>query len=137
MINGGVEAGPNAVLALAREGYNWGTIKPKEFYESITYIGIRKFIRKYPLITSGEVLRSLSKFIFVKSLQKIIPEITSKMVYKGPAGIRAQLMNKKGILEQDFDIRIKGNIVSVLNAPSPAATSSLSISEYIFNYLKI
>ena len=137
MINGGVEAGPNAVLALAREGYNWGTIKPKEFYESITYIGIRKFIRKYPLITSGEVLRSLSKFIFVKSLQKIIPEITSKMVYKGPAGIRAQLMNKEGILEQDFDIRIKGNIVSVLNAPSPAATSSLSISEYIFNYLKI
>ena len=137
MINGGVEAGPNAVLALAREGYNWGIIKPKEFYESITYIGIRKFIRKYPLITSGEVLRSLSKFIFVKSLQKIIPEITSKMVYKGPAGIRAQLMNKEGILEQDFDIRIKGNIVSVLNAPSPAATSSLSISEYIFNYLKI
>lgn len=135
MIGGGVEAGPNAVLALAREGYDWGTINFKEFYESISYIGLRKFIRKYPLITSGEVVRSLSKGIFVKSLQNLIPDIKGNMVYRGPSGIRAQLMNIEGNLEQDFDIRVKDNLVSVLNAPSPAATSSLSISEYIFNYL--
>ncbi len=135
MINGGVEAGPNAVMALAREGYDWKTINIPELYESISYIGLQKFLIKYPLITTGEVIRSLSKAVFLKSLKKLIPDIAADMVYRGPAGIRAQLMNTNGDLEQDFDIRIKGNLISVLNAPSPAATSSLSISEYIFNYL--
>ena len=135
MIDGGVEAGPNAVLALAREGYNWKTINFHEFYESLTYSGLQKFVFKYPLITAGEVLRSLSKQIFVKSLKKLIPDISGEMIIKGPAGIRAQLMNNNGGLEQDFDIRINGNLISVLNAPSPAATSSLSISEYIVESL--
>jgi len=135
MIDGGVEAGPNAVLALAREGYNWKTINFNEFYESLTYSGLQKFVFKYPLITAGEVLRSLSKRIFVKSLKKLIPDISGEMIIKGPAGIRAQLMNNNGGLEQDFDIRINGNLISVLNAPSPAATSSLSISEYIVESL--
>ena len=80
-------------------------------------------------------MRSLSKQIFVKSLQKLIPDISGEMITKGPAGIRAQLMNVNGGLEQDFDIRIEGNLISVLNAPSPAATSSLSISEYIVELL--
>ena len=135
MIDGGVEAGPNAVLALAREGYNWKTINFHEFYESLTYSGLQKFVFKYPLITAGEVLRSLSKQIFVKSLKKLIPDISGEMITKGPAGIRAQLMNNNGGLEQDFDIRINGNLISVLNAPSPAATSSLSISEHIVESL--
>ena len=73
--------------------------------------------------------------IFVKSIQKIIPDIKSKMLIPAPSGIRAQLMNPNGTLEQDFDIRIKGNLISVLNAPSPAATSSLSIASYIFKKL--
>ena len=135
MINGNIEAGPNAVLALAREGYNWRTINFEELYESLSYIGLRKFILKYPLITANEFIRSLSKTIFINSLQKMIPDIRSHMLVPGIAGVRAQLMNIKGDLEQDFDIRINGNIVSILNAPSPAATSSLSISEYIVDLL--
>lgn len=135
MINGGVEAGPNAILALAREGYKWSDINLNELYESISYIGLQRFILKYPLISAGEIIRSLSKNIFLKSLQKLIPDIKSEMIYRGPSGIRAQLMNQKGDLEQDFDIRIKGNFISILNAPSPAATSSLSIADYVVRSL--
>ena len=135
MIKGGVEAGPNAVLALAREGYKWQTINLKELYESLTYIGLQKFILKYPLITSSEILRSLSKPLFVKSLQRLIPDIKGNMLSFGDSGIRAQLMNTEGDLEQDFDIRIKDNIVIILNAPRPAATSSLSISEYVVDLI--
>ena len=135
MINGGVEAGPNAVLAMAREGYKWSNINIAELLEAISYEGLQKFIYKYPLITSGEVIRSLSKYLFVKSLNKLIPDIRSNMIERGPSGIRAQLMKPDGSLEQDFDIRKKGNLISILNAPSPAATSSLSISEYIVNAL--
>ena len=131
LIKGGVEAGPNAVLALAREGYKWQIINFKELYESLSYIGLQKFILKYPLVTSSEILRSLLKPIFVKSLQRLIPDIKGNMLSPGNAGIRAQLINTQGDLEQDFDIRIKDNIVLILNAPSPAATSSLSISEYV------
>ena len=68
-------------------------------------------------------------------MRKLIPDIKSEMLISGPAGVRAQLMNKSGGLEQDFDIRIKGNLISVLNAPSPAATSSLSIAEYVFDLI--
>jgi len=135
MVDGGVEAGPNAVLALAREGYNWKKINYQELIESITYPGLLKFIYKYPLTTCGEIIRSLSKKIFVESLKKIVPDITEDMLIKGEAGIRAQLMNIDGYLEQDFDIRVDGKFISVLNAPSPAATSSLAIAEYILEYL--
>ena len=135
MINGGIEAGPNAVLALAREGYKWSDIDLSELTEAISYIGFQRFILKYPLITFGEIIRSLSKEIFVKSLQKLIPDINQDMIYRGSSGIRAQLMFPNGDLEQDFDIRKQGNLISVLNAPSPAATSSLSISEYIVKSL--
>ncbi len=135
MINGKVEAGPNAVLALAREGYTWKTINFNELYESLTYIGLQRFILRYPLITSSEIIRSLSKKLYVKSLKRIIPDIKEKMLTPGTAGVRAQLMNNKGNLEQDFDIKIKGNTISILNAPSPAATSSLSISEYVVDLI--
>ncbi len=135
MINGRIEAGPNAVLALAREGYNWQKINLEELYESLSYVGLQRFILKYPLTTTKEILRSLSKTIFINSLQRLIPDIKQEMIVPGIAGVRAQLMNPRGDLEQDFDIRIKGDIVSVLNAPSPAATSSLSISEYIVDML--
>ena len=135
MINGDVEAGPNAILALAREGYDWSIINYKELYEAITYKGIWNFIKSYPITTTGELLRSIFKSIFLKSLQRFIPDIKSEMITSAPSGVRAQLMNPDGSLEQDFDIKIKGNLISVLNAPSPAATSSLSIASYIFKYL--
>ncbi len=137
MINGDVEAGPNAVLALAREGYDWQTINFKEFWESLTYPGLRKFMVKYPGITAGEVIRSLIKPVFVNSLKKLIPDIRSDMLIKGQAGIRAQLMNIDGGLEQDFCIRKNRNIVSILNAPSPAATSSIAIADYLIEFLKL
>tara|TARA_S200000501_G_scaffold247848_1_gene232193 strand:- start:1663 stop:2853 length:1191 start_codon:yes stop_codon:yes gene_type:complete len=134
MIDGNVEAGPNAVLALAREGYSWRIINFREFVESITYKGIRKFILKYPLTTFGEISRSLSKGLFVDSLKKLIPDLNESMFYKGNSGIRAQLMNLKGDLIQDFDIKTSGNLISILNAPSPAATSSLAIAKYVADY---
>tara|TARA_B100002019_G_scaffold272533_1_gene267823 strand:- start:302 stop:1504 length:1203 start_codon:yes stop_codon:yes gene_type:complete len=135
MINGEVEAGPNAVLALAREGYKKGSINLKDLYETLSYSGMQKFFLKYPITSTQELIRSLSKFFFTKSLQKLIPDIKSNMIIESSAGIRAQLMNHEGELEQDFDIRIKKNLISILNAPSPAATSSLSIAKYIVNYL--
>lgn len=137
MIDGSVEAGPNAVLALAREGYSWQDINLGELMESIGYGGLQKFILKYPLTTIKEFARSISKRLFVKSLQRLIPEIKEDMLVKGEPGIRAQLMNNQGDLIQDFDIRIKENVVSILNAPSPAATSSLAIADYVVRYLDL
>ncbi len=137
LINGEVEAGPNAVLALAREGYDWKTINLKELWESLSYPGLRKFIYKYPDVTAGEVLRSLIKPIFVNSLKKLIPDIRSEMLTKGDSGIRAQLMNFNGGLEQDFCIKKSGNIISILNAPSPAATSSIAIADYLIEFLDL
>lgn len=134
MIDGSVEAGPNAVLAMAREGYNWKNINLEELFESITYQGLRKFILRYPLITVGEISRSLSKSLFIKSLKKLIPDVSENMFYRGNSGIRAQLMNTQGNLIQDFNIKIKDNAISILNAPSPAATSSLAIAKYVADY---
>ena len=114
---------------------DYETINFNEFWESLSYPGLRRFIIKYPGITAGEVFRSLFKPIFVNSLKKLIPDIRSDMLTKGQAGIRAQLMNINGGLEQDFCIRRKDNIVSILNAPSPAATSSLAIAKYVVAYL--
>jgi len=137
MIDGNVEAGPNAVLALAREGYNWRTINIQELVESLSYEGLRNFILKYPLTILGEVSRSLSKSLFIEDLKKLLPDVNQNMFYRGSSGIRAQLMNSKGDLIQDFDIKINGNLVSVLNAPSPAATSSLAIAKYVAEYIDI
>ena len=135
LINGEIEAGPNAVLALAREGYDWKIVNLHEFWESLTYPGLWKFIAKYPSITAGEILRSLIKPVFVESLKKLIPDIRSEMLVKGNAGIRAQLMNANGTLEDDFCIKKSGNIISILNAPSPAATSSIAIADYLIESL--
>ena len=135
LINGEIEAGPNAVLALAREGYNWNTINPKELWEALKYPGLWKFISKYPGVTTGEILRSLIKPIFVNSLRKLIPDIKSEMLLKGDSGIRAQLMHLDGKLEDDFCIKKSGNIISILNAPSPAATSSIAIADYLIRFL--
>ena len=135
LINGEIEAGPNAVLALAREGYNWNNINPKELWEALNYPGLWKFISKYPGVTTGEFLRSLIKPIFVNSLKKLIPDIKSEMLLKGDSGIRAQLMHLDGKLEDDFCIKKSRNIISILNAPSPAATSSIAIADYLIRFL--
>ena len=112
-----------------------GSINLRDLYEALSYRGMQKFLLKYPLTSSKEYIRSFSKFFFTKSLQKLIPDLKSYMLTESSAGIRAQLMNNKGELEQDFVIKVKKNLISILNAPSPAATSSLSIAKYIFNYI--
>lgn len=136
MINGDVEAGPNAILALAREGYNWNKINLSELADSLRFIGLRKFILKYPKTTFSEFLRSINKKIFINSLKEYIPDLESNMFLKGQSGVRAQLMNINGDLIQDFDIYNNKSFISILNAPSPAATSSIAIAKYVFNFLQ-
>ena len=134
MINGTLEAGPNAVLALAREGYDWKTFNLGELLESIKFPGLRNFLVKYPITTMSEVARSFSKKLFVNNLKSMLPEINPNMLVRGESGVRAQLMKNNGELIQDFDIRIKSDIISILNAPSPAATSSIAIAKYVLKY---
>ncbi|MBB3207208.1 L-2-hydroxyglutarate oxidase [Rhodopirellula rubra] len=131
MIDGGVECGPNAVLALAREGYDWTTIRPGELFEALTYGGFQRMAFKHWKMGAGEVWRSLSKSAFVAALQKLIPEIQSEHVVRCRAGVRAQAVTARGDLVDDFQIQIDGRISHVLNAPSPAATASLEIGRVI------
>ena len=134
MIDGKLEAGPNAVLALAREGYSWKTFNLGEFIDTIMFSGLRNFIVKYPKTTLNEVTRSFSKKLFVKDLKEMLPDISENMLEKGDSGVRAQLMKNNGELIQDFDIRITSEIITILNAPSPAATSSIAIAKYLLEY---
>ena len=131
MINGEVEAGPNAVLALKREGYKKTDINIKELYETLTWPGFQIVAKKYWRTGFGEFYRSFSKSAFVKALQRLIPEITEDDLIKGGAGVRAQACDKTGGLLDDFSIIKNNRIVHVCNAPSPAATSSLAIGEHI------
>lgn len=139
MIKGGVEAGPNAVLAFAREGYRKRDINLSELLETITYPGFLKIAAKYWKDGTYEMYRSFSKAAFVNALQKLIPTIKSNDIIAGGAGVRAQACYRNGQLIDDFLI-LKGNqTINVCNAPSPAATSSLaigaSISKEIMNTL--
>ena len=131
MMEGGVEAGPNAVLAFAREGYNMSTINFPEFIETLSWPGFQKVAKKYWKTGLGEMYRSISKAAFVKALQKLIPEIQSSDLEVGGAGVRAQACDRTGGLLDDFQIFEDKNFVNVCNAPSPAATSSLSIGKEV------
>lgn len=131
MIGGGVEAGPNAVFALGRESYNWKTINVKEVIESLAYPGFRKLASKYWRDGAYEMYRSLSKTAFTQALQKLVPEIKSNDLIEGGSGVRAQAIDKSGNIVDDFLFHSGKNILHVVNAPSPAATSSLAIGESI------
>ena len=131
MITGGVEAGPNAVLAMSREGYDWSKINCRDILESLTYPGLWKFFIKYPSLCSYEIYRSLNKKEFCRSLQQLVPEICEDDLEKGPSGVRAQAMKCNGKLVEDFDFVQGQNILHLVNAPSPAATASLAIAKYI------
>jgi (S)-2-hydroxyglutarate dehydrogenase len=135
MIEGGVEAGPNAVLAFKREGYKRSDFMASEFFETLSYAGFRKVAVKFWRDGLGEIYRSYSKPAFVKALQHLIPEVQSDDLVPGGAGVRAQAIDSKGNLCDDFLIFEKKNIINVCNAPSPAATASLSIGEQIANRL--
>ena len=131
MVNGGVEAGPNAVLAFRREGYKRTDFLASEFLETIGYSGFRKIAVKYWRDGMGEMYRSYSKAAFVKALQHLIPDVNSEDLKVGGAGVRAQAVDSKGNLCDDFLIFEAKNVVNVCNAPSPAATASLAIGETI------
>lgn len=131
MIKGGVEAGPNAVFAFKREGYKKTDFSRKDFIDSISWPGFRKVAMKYWQTGLGEYYRSFSKSAFTKALQRLIPEIKENDLVPGGAGVRAQACDRTGGLIDDFLIIEDKNIINVCNAPSPAATSSLSIGNTV------
>lgn len=131
MMKGGVEAGPNAVLAFSREGYRKSDINLKELCETLAWPGFQKVAGKYWKTGLGEMYRSFSKGAFTKALQRLIPEIQETDLVEGGAGVRAQACDKTGGLVDDFLIFEEKQVINVCNAPSPAATSSLSIGESI------
>ena len=134
-IHGEIECGPNAVFALAREGYTNRTINLGDLAESLSYPGFLRMAAKYWREGAGEIWRSLSKRAFVHALQRLVPEIRAEHLQPAPAGVRAQALNRDGVLVDDFVIQQSGRVVNVLNAPSPAATSALNIGELIVERL--
>lgn len=132
-IHGGVEAGPNAVLALAREGYTKSDINPRESLWSLGYGGFWTMARKYWKTGLQEMYRSFNKKAFTRALQKLVPEIREDHLTTGGAGVRAQALDPSGKLIDDFRIIEGPQSIHVLNAPSPGATSSLMIGAYILD----
>lgn len=131
MMRGGVEAGPNAVLAFSREGYHKSDVNVRELVETLAWPGFQKVAGKYWKTGLGEMYRSYSKRAFTRALQKLIPEIGITDLVEGGAGVRAQACDRAGGLVDDFLILEEKQVVNVCNAPSPAATSSLSIGESV------
>ena len=131
MIDGTVEAGPNAVLAWRREGYQRSDISLRDLAETLSFGGFWKLSARFWRIGLEEHGRSFSKRLFVKSLQRLMPEIRSDDLVPGGSGVRAQAVDGEGRMIDDFRIQTAGLMVHVLNAPSPAATASLSIGEHI------
>jgi len=131
LIHGGIEAGPNAVLAFAREGYRWSTINVRDLAESLFFPGLWKFLAAYPSMCGYEIRRSLSRSEFCRSLQKLVPDIRAEDLEAGGAGVRAQAMTSNGKLVEDFHYEEQRGILHVVNAPSPAATAALAIGERI------
>lgn len=137
MIDGSKEVGPNAVLALEREGYNRNSFSFRDAIESVTYPGLLKFVSKNFNFSINEFKSSLFMRDFVIKAQKMIPDINESMLERGPSGIRAQAISPDGELQMDFIIERHGRQIHILNAPSPGATASLAIATYIIeNYLK-
>ena len=136
MIDGGVEAGPNAVLAFKREGYTHKDISLRDVSEMITYVGFWRMISKHYKMGFREFHRSLSKTAFVKALRKLVPDIDADSIEKGGTGVRAQALEPSGKLVDDFRIVETEKMIHVLNAPSPAATASISIGNKIAQMAK-
>jgi L-2-hydroxyglutarate oxidase len=138
-IDGHVHAGPNAVLALAREGYSWGTIKPKELLGSLAYPGMLRIAKQHWRYGLGEVHRSLSKKAMVKQIQRMLPDVRAEHLVPAGAGVRAQAVKADGTLVDDFLFvdqgTGRGSVLHVLNAPSPAATAALPIGREILHRL--
>ncbi|WP_374089768.1 L-2-hydroxyglutarate oxidase [Methylomicrobium lacus] len=135
MIQGGVEAGPNAVLAFAREGYQLTNFDTRDMLDTLFFPGLWRFLRKYPTMACTELIQSCSKAHFCRALQRLVPDIRTVDLALGGAGVRAQAMKPSGDFVDDFHLVIRQDALHVLNAPSPAATASLAIGQYIVNQL--
>jgi L-2-hydroxyglutarate oxidase len=131
MIDGSVHAGPNAVLAFAREGYDWKRFSAGDTFSSVTYPGFVRLASHNVVTGAKEIVRSLSKGLFAKSLARLVPEIQKADIVRAGSGVRAQAILRNGTLADDFIIKRADHQLHVLNAPSPAATSSLEIAKYI------
>jgi L-2-hydroxyglutarate oxidase len=133
LVHGGIEAGPNAVLALAREGYRKTDLKVADLWDALTFSGLWRFLAKHKRMSWNELRRSFSRRLFCESLQRLVPELRESDLAPGGAGVRAQAMSPDGSLLQDFCLLNRPRALHVLNAPSPAATASLAIGEEISN----
>ncbi|MCC6589360.1 MAG: L-2-hydroxyglutarate oxidase [Bryobacterales bacterium] len=135
LIHGGVECGPNAVLAFKREGYTKKDISLADLWDIFSFPGFWKFLMKYPSVSWHELRRSFSKRLFCESLQRLVPEVRQEDLTTGGAGVRAQAMAPDGALLQDFHFVHAPRQLHVVNAPSPGATASLAIGEEIVREL--
>ncbi|MBA4031538.1 MAG: L-2-hydroxyglutarate oxidase [Planctomyces sp.] len=133
MIHGGVECGPNAVLAFSREGYHKTSFNPYDLFETLTYRGFLLLMLRNWDEGLRELWRSVSKRAFVQALQKLIPDVQSEDLIPAPAGVRAQALFPNGDLADDFLIQERDLVVNVCNAPSPAATASLKIGDFVID----
>ena len=131
MIGGGVHAGPNAVLALAREGYSWSTVRPRDVVDYLRWPGLWRLGKRFWRTGIGEVARSLSHKRFLASLRELVPSLPDDSLEPAPAGVRAQALRRDGSMVDDFAYLRAPRQVHVLNAPSPAATASLEIARTI------
>ena len=133
--DGGVDVGPNAVLALSREGYRRRDLSPKDLWETLSWPGFHKLARKHWKMGVSEMIGSISKHQFLNRARIYVPELQDGDVVRGGAGVRAQAVDRDGTLVEDFRIHRLGKVLAVRNAPSPGATSSLAIAEYICDEL--
>ncbi|MDX6430642.1 MAG: (S)-2-hydroxyglutarate dehydrogenase [Streptosporangiaceae bacterium] len=130
-VDGGVDIGPNAVLALAREGYRRRDLRPRDVWETLSWPGFRPLTRRHWRTGLKELYGSVSKRAFVAEARSFVPDLTVADVVPAPAGVRAQAVDRDGSLVDDFRIGRVGRVVTVRNAPSPGATSALAIAEYV------
>lgn len=130
-LDGGVHVGPNAVPALAREGYGWGVVRPRELAGTAAWPGAWALARRHWRYGAGELHRSLSKPAFLDAARRLVPGVEERDLVRAPAGVRAQAVTRDGTLVDDFLIREGARAVHVLNAPSPAATASLPIGREV------
>ena len=131
VVDGEVHVGPNAVLALAREGYSWRVIDVADTYDLIRFPGFRRLVARHWRTGLGEVRRSLSRAALVRELQRLVPDVEARDLVSAPAGVRAQAVNTRGVLVDDFVVNDSARVLHVLNAPSPAATASLEIGRVV------
>jgi L-2-hydroxyglutarate oxidase len=136
LIHGGIEAGPNAVLAFKREGYARFAFDAADALDIVTFPGLWKFAAAHAAMCGQELARSFSRRLFCASLRRLVPEIEEADIAPGGCGVRAQAMTPGGELQQDFEIQADRHALHLLNAPSPAATASFAIADEIVRLLE-